>query len=375
MWHRTKLKKLKKGYVLDAYNNSPFIRQKMKYFLQVNDLYKVEEQKLRVNDSNVVGGKSEIQLSLRVSWKKEKNEFGDLILIVRIHKNGSVLESRIENAIPKLQAIFGPIISKENSAKYYEVRLFLKQTDWKEEIDLNEEVEINPQRFIQLSKYHKWKYIGSPHLLLGGESGSGKSRVLYGLIYKCLRETTKDNIFVCDGKGEELYRVSNYLLELPNVGRTSEEISDYIKDVENIMDRRHHGIDENKKPIFLVVDEFAALRISMNKKEFEDLNNSLKRIILMGRSSNVHLIMALQRAETSVIDGAIRDNFAIRIGMKNLSVENFKMVFGVSKDESILKRKKGQGYISIDGEMEQYEAPRVPLPWDPEEEDVEQSEE
>ncbi len=32
--------------------------------------------------------------------------------------------------------------------------------------------------------------------------------------------------------------------------------------------------------------------------------------------------------------------------MKNLSVENFKMVFGVSKDESILEReKKGQGYI------------------------------
>ena len=84
--------------------------------------------------------------------------------------------------------------------------------------------------------------------------------------------------------------------------------------------------------------------------------------------------MALQRAETSVIDGAIRDNFAVRIGMKNLSVENFKMVFGVSKDESILKRKKGQGYISIDGEMEQYEAPWVPLPWDPEE-DEEKSEE
>ncbi len=40
--------------------------------------------------------------------------------------------------------------------------------------------------------------------------------------------------------------------------------------------------------------------------------------------------------------------------MKNLSVENFKMVFGVSKDESILEREKGQGYISIDGKMEQY---------------------
>ncbi len=61
-------------------------------------------------------------MSLRV-WKGKKNEFGDTILI-KIHKDGSVLGSRIENAIPKLQSIFGPIISKSNSAKYYEVRLF-----------------------------------------------------------------------------------------------------------------------------------------------------------------------------------------------------------------------------------------------------------
>ncbi len=44
-----------------------------------------------------------------------------------------------------------------------------------------------------------------------------------------------------------------------------------------------------------------------------------------------------------------------------LSVENFKMVFGVSKDESILEREKGQGYISIDGKMEQYEFPGIVL--------------
>ncbi len=36
MWYRTKLKKLKKGLVLSAYKNSPLIRQRMKYFLQVN---------------------------------------------------------------------------------------------------------------------------------------------------------------------------------------------------------------------------------------------------------------------------------------------------------------------------------------------------
>ena len=142
----------------------------------------------------------------------------------------------------------------------------MKQTDIREEIDITEEIEMDPKGFIQLSKYHKWDYISSPHLLLGGESGSGKSRVLYGLIYKFLGETTKDNLFICDGKGEELYNVSKYNLDLPNVGRTKEEIFDYIKDVENLMDRRFEGTDSKTNPIFLVVDEFAALRISMDKK-------------------------------------------------------------------------------------------------------------
>ncbi len=56
----------------------------------------------------------------------------------------------------------------------------------------------------------------SPHLLLGGESGSGKSRVLYGLIYKFLGETTDNNI--CDGKEKNYTTLVSSILDLPNVG-------------------------------------------------------------------------------------------------------------------------------------------------------------
>ncbi len=57
-----------------------------------------------------------------------------------------------------------------------------------------------------MANYHKWGYIIGLILLLGGESGSGKSkRVLYGLIYKFLGETTKDSsIHFIDGKGEKI---------------------------------------------------------------------------------------------------------------------------------------------------------------------------
>ncbi len=61
-----------------------FHSSKDKYFLQANELYIVEEQKLRVNDNNVVGAKSEIQLSLEDFLEKgKKRKFGDLILIIK----------------------------------------------------------------------------------------------------------------------------------------------------------------------------------------------------------------------------------------------------------------------------------------------------
>ncbi len=57
---------------------------------------------------------------------------------------------------------------------------------------------------------------------------------------------------------------------------SKEEIFDYIKDVENLMDRRFQGTDSKTNPIFLVVNlDFFALRISMDKKEFNEINDSL----------------------------------------------------------------------------------------------------
>lgn len=370
----TRLRKLQKGFKLKIYKNSPFIRQRMKYFLQANDLYKVEEQKLKVNDSNVVGGKSEVQLSLEVSWKKEKNEYGDLILIIKLHKDGSVLESRIEDSIPKLQALFGKIISQVNSEKYYEVRLFLKQSDYREEIDVMEEIAMDPQGFIQLDKYHKWQYRKYPNLLLAGNVGTGKSRVLYGMVYKLLAETEEENLYICDGKNDELYELCKDYLKLPNVESDSFRIGETVKNIEKIMEQRYENKERNSSGIFLVIDEFAALRIALDKKEFAEINDSLRRIILMGRAANIHIIMALQRPETSVLDGAIRDNYPVRIGLGNLKDENFKMVFGITKDDSIIHKEIGQGYISINDVLDSFESPWVYLPWD-KEEDAEESEE
>ncbi len=64
--------------------------------------------------------------------------------------------------------------------------------------------------------------------------------------------------------------------------------------------------------IFLVIDEFAVLRIAL-EKEFAENQWQFKKNYIDGWAANSHIIMALQRPETSVLDGAIRDNYPVRI--------------------------------------------------------------
>ncbi len=54
------------------------------------------------------------------------------------------------------------------------------------------------------------------------------------------------------------------------------------------------------------------------------INDSLRKIILMGRAANIHIIMALQRPETSVLDGAIRNNYPVRISLEEISRWEFQ---------------------------------------------------
>ncbi len=75
------------------------------------NVYCGEEQKLRVNDNNVVGGKSEIQLSLGL--EKGKKRVRDLILIIKLHKDG---QFRVKDRR------FNP----QSYSKYYLGKLFLK---------------------------------------------------------------------------------------------------------------------------------------------------------------------------------------------------------------------------------------------------------
>ncbi len=59
-----------------------------------------------------------------------------------------------------------------------------------EEIDITEEIEMDRKVHSIKQKYHKWDYSSSPHLLLGGESGSGSKSSLW-MSYKFLGDNKR----------------------------------------------------------------------------------------------------------------------------------------------------------------------------------------
>lgn len=362
MWFKTKIRSLKNKYVLEIYKRSG-IRNKLKFFIQTNQLYLVEDLKKQVvNAEGAKQSASQIQVSVLVRWKMIKTEHGDTNLVVQLVRSGSVLDEKLLDYGTQLQSLFGAeMLSKKNLIQCVEYTFLYKKSEEKEVSDLNEKVVFGPRKEIVLNRYQKWEYVGKPHMLIAGNSGSGKSYMLFHLVHEMIREAPLSNIYICDGKFDELKMIASEKFKMPMVANSEEDIVNFIEMTNEFMEERYQKQTKENDAIFLVVDEFAALHGMLEKKEFDRMNKLLKNIILKGRAANIHVLVAMQRASGSNMDLDIRDNTAIRIGLGNLSTENFKMIFGETKNKNeIIKRERGQGYILVDGEdVTLFEAPFI----------------
>ncbi len=111
---------------------------------------------------------------------------------------------------------------------------------------------------------------------------------------------------------------------------TSHRIGETVRVRLENHEQRYDSKERDASGIFFVIDEFVALRIALDKKEFAEINDSLRRIILMGRAANIHIIMALQRPNIS-IRWSDQRYYPYKDWFRNLKDENFKMVFGITK--------------------------------------------
>ena len=198
----------------------------------------------------------------------------------------------------------------------------------------------------------------SPGILLAAPSGGGKSFYLMYLLSNMLKET--NNIFVIDGKFKEI-KSAALQMGIKTAADSLEKSIDYIYQVEKMVDYRNSlETREFNDTVFLIIDEYTVfldkILTKYGHKKLKEVENKLINIVLSGRSVNIIVVLALQRLgaaknkEEVGLSLRIRDNIATKIGLADLSRENFEMLFGQTKDNKIIKRKTGQGYVKAETE-------------------------
>lgn len=195
----------------------------------------------------------------------------------------------------------------------------------------------------------------SPHLLVAGTTGSGKS-VALDTILKGLIRYDKDTLRLrlVDPKGTELvdFEEDPHLdgvigmdaaeaIEI--LEETVEEMAVRYKDMKAIRTRKlveyNAKVDEaDRKPwIVIVLDEYADL--TSDPEEKKQIEALLKRLTQKARAAGIHVIAATQRPSADVISTTIRSNFPAQLALRVKTATDSRIIL----DETGAEALAGQG--------------------------------
>ena len=207
-----------------------------------------------------------------------------------------------------------------------------------------------------------------PHLLMAGQTGSGKSVAINSLLCSILMKSSPDEVrlILVDPKILELkvYEGVPHLLMpvITEADRASLALKWAVHEMERrykLMERtkvRHlegfnqawtrlseseksrfddltEGQREGPLPYLLVViDELADLMLSAPK----DVENSIQRLAQKARACGIHLVLATQRPSVDVITGVIKANLPSRISFKVFSRGDSRTILDSMGAEKLL---------------------------------------
>ena len=229
-----------------------------------------------------------------------------------------------------------------------------------------------------------WDPVKSPHAIIAGPTGSGKSyalQTILGIISKAFIQSTDSNnvndknIIVVDPKISNLARMSKNLpgvkVIIPDFdtsrqqgigGRYLTTVVNELKSLETEMYRRQSLLYRQPKvsanfetiglkPIFLFIDEAAALLTGANRQIKQDYIDTLTRLAILGRESGLTILIGLQQARSDYISTLVRDSISLRIQLGRLNSDNTKFLFPELNDMPMIPMgsNHGDGIVSIAG--------------------------
>lgn len=191
-----------------------------------------------------------------------------------------------------------------------------------------------------------------PHVLIAGQTGSGKSvcmnAVLTSLLYRASPSEVK--MILVDPKRVEMTAYNGIPHLLTPVIIDPDKVLSALRWVMSEMDRRYklfseagvRNIDSYNEMsgfqalpyIIVVVDELADIML-FSPVEVED---AITRIAQMSRATGIHMVLATQRPSVDVITGLIKANIPCRIAFAVSSQIDSRVILDTQGAEKLLGR-------------------------------------
>ncbi|MEK7019582.1 FtsK/SpoIIIE domain-containing protein [Bacillus sp. FSL R9-9410] len=208
----------------------------------------------------------------------------------------------------------------------------------------------------------------TPHLLIAGETGSGKSSMVRVVLSTLIQHMSSDklHLYLGDLKNSEFHflrrvkHVKEVCMEEIEMKIMLHKVWKEIRERRKLMEEYEvDHIDEynkmnpdNQKPyILLAIDEVAMLQ---DEKECMTI---VGKISAVGRSLGVFLILSMQRPDAKVLDGKLKLNMTVRMGFKCDNTINSN-IMGTPGSEHL--EQSGQMILKLNG-LKKVQAPYLGL--------------
>ncbi|MFA2694863.1 FtsK/SpoIIIE domain-containing protein [Bacillus mycoides] len=208
----------------------------------------------------------------------------------------------------------------------------------------------------------------SPHLLIAGETGSGKSSMVRVVLSTLIQYMSPDklHLYLGDLKNSEFHflrrvkHVKEVCMEeiemkimLQKVWKKIRERRKLVEEyeVDHIDEYNKLNPGKQKPYLLLAIDEVAMLQ------DEKECMSTIEKISAVGRALGVFLMLSMQRPDAKVLDGKLKLNMTVRMGFKCDSTINSNIV-GTPGSEHL--DRSGQMILKLNG-LKKVQAPYLEL--------------
>jgi len=214
----------------------------------------------------------------------------------------------------------------------------------------------------------------SPHLLIGGTTGSGKSEALNTILAGITEHYSPEEVRLqlIDPKGTELQHFSESMHIDGEIGWDEEDAIEILSRAVDEMQARYAQFksskvrslgdynaqaqrDERIPRWVIVLDEYADLTSEPDAKK--TIEAHLKRLAQKARAAGIHVIIATQKPDASVISTNLRSNLPAQIALRVKSATESRVIMDDPGAESLTG--KGDAFYKESGVVTRVQCAKI----------------